>query len=115
MSMIEVKAMTAPETAAFLRQQLGPIVAWDDWLSDRRRGRGDPLADFDLQPCASLKSRCRRPVYAIKDIVEFIRSVRRRHPTAQPGIKPSVLTIKLDSEDCRSWRMRPPTPACAAA
>lgn len=32
MSMIEIKVMTAPGTAAYLRQQLGPIVAWDDWL-----------------------------------------------------------------------------------
>jgi hypothetical protein len=115
MSTIEVKALAAPETAALLRQQLGPLVAWDDWLSDRRRGRGDPLGDFELQPCAFLQDRCRRPVYALLDIVEFIRSVRRRHPSAKPGIKPNVLTIKLDSEDHRSWRMRPPAPPCAMA
>jgi hypothetical protein len=115
MRAIKVKVMTAPETAALLRQQLGPIVAWDDWLSDRRRGRGDQLADFDLQPCASLKDRCRRPVYAIEDIVEFIKSVRRRHSTAKPGIKPDVMVIQLDGDDCRSWKMRPPAPLCTTA
>lgn len=114
MSTIELKVMTAPETAALLRQQLGPIVAWDDWLSDRRRGRGDQLADFDLQPCAAIRGLCRRPLYAIQDIAAFIGGVRRRFPSAKPGIKPTVLTIQLDSEDCRSWRMKPPAASCAA-
>lgn len=114
MSMIEIKVMTAPETAAYLRQQLGPIVAWEDWLRDRRRGKGQQLADIDLQPCASMKGLCSRPLYAIVGIAQFILAVRRRDPDAKPGIKPNVLTIQLDAGDPRSWRMRPPAHPFAA-
>lgn len=110
MSAIEVRVMTAPETAAYLRQQLGPLVAWEDWLKDRRRSRGHELADIDLQPCASMKSLCRRPLYAVLDVARFVLAVRRRHPRAMPGIKPEVMVIKLDSDDLRSWRMKPPAP-----
>lgn len=110
MSAIEVKVMSAPETAAYLRQQLGPLVAWEDWLKDRRLGRGQELADIDLQPCASMKGLCRRPLYAVVDVARFVLAVRRRHPRAIPGIKPEVMVIQLDSEDCRSWRMKPPAP-----
>jgi len=110
MSAIEVKVMTAPETAAYLRQQLGPLVAWDDWLRDRRRGKGHQLADIDLQPCASMKSLCRRPLYAVIDIALFILAVRRCHRSALPGIKPEVMVVRLDSDDVRSWKMRPPAP-----
>lgn len=110
MSAIEVRVMYAPETAAYLRQQLGPLVAWEDWLRDRRRGKGHQLADIDLQPCASMKGLCRRPVYAVVDIARFVLAVRRRHPGATPGIKPEVMVIRLDTDDRRSWRMRPPVP-----
>jgi hypothetical protein len=110
MSAIEVRVMTAPETAAYLRQQLGPIVAWEDWLRDRRRGKGHQLADVDLQPCASMKGLCRRPLYAVVDTARFVLAVRRRHPGAAPGIKPEVMVIEVDAEDCRSWRMKPPAP-----
>ena len=108
MSVILVKVLSAPETAAFLRQALGPIVAWDDWLSDRRRGKGDPLADFELQPCAVLQGRCRRPVYAVDDVIRFILSARLRRPDAGPGAKPDVLVVELDSADHRTWKMKPP-------
>ena len=108
MSIVEVKALSAPETAAFLRQALGPIVAWDDWLSDRRRDRGDPLANFDFQPCAALRSLCKRPLYAVTDVILFVQSVRRLRPNAGPGIRSQVHIIKLDTEDHRSWKMRPP-------
>lgn len=115
MSIIKVKVLSSPETAAFLRQALGPIVGWDDWLSDRRRGRGDQLADFDLQPCAALQDRCKRPVYAVADVGTFVRSVRLRHPGAGPGIRPNVRVIELDTEDHRSWKMKPPAPLVSRA
>lgn len=115
MRAIEVKVMTAPETAAYLRQQLGPLVAWEDWLRDRRRGKGHEIAEIDLQPCASMKGLCRRPLYAVVDIARFILAVRRHRPSAKPGIKPEVLTIRLDTEDCRTWRMRPPAPLLSKA
>lgn len=108
MSAIDVRVMTAPETAAYLRQQLGPLVAWEDWLRDRRRDKGHQLADTDLQPCASMKGLCRRPLYAVVDIARFVLAVRRRHPSASAGIKPEVLVVQLDTDDCRSWRMKPP-------
>jgi hypothetical protein len=114
MSMIKIKVMTAPETAAYLRAQLGPIVSWEDWLRDRRRGKGQSLADIDLQPCAFMRDLCRRPLYAIVEIAQFILAVRRRDPDAKPGIKPNVLTIQLDAGDPRSWRMRPPAHPLAA-
>lgn len=110
MSAVEVKVMTAPETAAYLRQQLGPMVAWEDWLRDRRRGKGHELAEIDLQPCATMKGLCRRPLYAVVDIAQFVLAVRRRLPSATAGIKPKVFTIQLDAEDPRSWRMKPPAP-----
>jgi hypothetical protein len=108
MSIIEVKVMPAPEAAAYLRSQLGPIVAWDAHLADLRRGKALPLADFDLQPCAHVKARCRRPMYAIHDLAVFVLSVRRRYPEAGPGIKPQVCTIEIDTDDPRDWKMKPP-------
>lgn len=114
MSTIEIKVLSAPETAAYLRQQLGPIVAFDDWLRDRRRGKGQALADIDLQPCAYMKGLCRRPLYSIVATAQFILAVRRRHPDAKPGIKPNVLTIELDAGAPRSWRMKPPAHPFAA-
>lgn len=110
MSAIEVRVMTAPETAAYLRQQLGPLVAWEDWLRDRRRGKGHSLADIDLQPCASMRGLCRRPLYAIVDVARFVLAVRRRYPSAIPGIKPEVMVVRLDAEDRRIWKMKPPVP-----
>lgn len=110
MSAIEVRVMTTPETGAYLRQQLGPLVAWEDWLRDRRRGKGHPLADINLQPCTSMRGRCRRPLYAVTDIARFVLAVRRRRPEATPGIKPEVMVVQLDTDDHRSWRMKPPAP-----
>jgi hypothetical protein len=110
MSRVQVSVLSAPETAALLRQALGPAVAWDDWLSDRRRDRGDPLADFLLLPCAYIQERCRRPVYAVKDIIAFIESFRERHTYSLPKTKPKVRVIELDTEDHRSWKMKPCTP-----
>lgn len=110
-----IRAMAAPEAAAYLRQQLGPLVAWDTHLADLRRGRAEPLADFDLQPCGTVKDRCRRPVYDIYDLARYVLAVRRSHPEAGPGIKPQVCTIDIDLEDPRSWKMRPSVTLAVAA
>ena len=109
-----IKVMTAPEAAVYLRQQLGPLVSWETYLTDLRRGRAQPLADFDLQPCGTVRDRCRGPVYAIRDLAEFVVSVRRRNPAARAGIKPQVCTIDIDPDDPRGWKMRPPAPLSIA-
>lgn len=106
MALIKMSVLTAPETASVLRQLLGPFVAWDDWLSDRRRGRADPLADFDLQPCTRIRDRCPRPVYAVKDIQAFVWSFRSRHPDSTSGARPKGLVIQFDTEDLRSWKAK---------
>lgn len=110
MSIVKVKVLSAPEAAAYLRNQLGPLVAWDAYLADLRRGRAQPLAEFDLQPCGRLKDRCCRPVYAAHDLALYVLSVRRRFPDARPGIKPQVSTIEINTDDPRHWKMRPPAP-----
>lgn len=103
-----LEVLSAPETAALLHKRLGPVCAWDDWLSDRRRDRGNQLADFDLQPCAYIQERCKRPLYALADVVKFILSYLRRHPDTRPRPKPRIRLIEFDTADRRSWKMRPP-------
>jgi hypothetical protein len=114
MTIVSVKAMSAPEAAVYLRQQLGPLVSWETYLADLRRGRAHRLADFDLQPCGTLRDRCRRPLYAIRDLAEFVLSVRRRNPAAKAGIKPQICAVDIDLDDPRSWKMRPPAPLTIA-
>lgn len=115
MMIISVKAMTAPEAAIYLRQQLGPLVSWETYLTDLRRGRAQPMCDFDLQPCVTVRDRCRRPLYAIRDLAEFVLSVRRRNPLAKAGIRPQICTVDIDLDDPRSWKMRPPAPLSITA
>lgn len=115
MMLVPTKAMTAPEAAAYLRQQLGPLVSWETYLADLRRGRAQPMCDFDLQPCGTARDRCKRPLYAIHDLAVFVVAVRRRNPDARPGIKPQVFIVDIDMDDPRSWKMRPPVPLTVAA
>lgn len=115
MMIIQVKAMTAPEAAIYLRQQLGPLVSWETYLADLRRGRAQPMCDFDLQPCVAVRDRCRRPLYAIRDLAEFVLSVRRRNPAARAGIRPQICTVDIDIDDPRHWTMRPPALLTVAA
>lgn len=106
MASITIEVLTAPETALVLRQLLGPFCAWDDWLSDRRRGKAAPLADFDLQPCTRIRDRCPRPVYAVKDIKAFVQSFREHHSESAAKTKPKSHRVQIDTEDVRSWKAR---------
>lgn len=115
MMIVPTKAMTAPEAAVYLRQQLGPLVSWETYLADLRRGRAQPMCDFALHPCGTVRDRCRRPLYAIVDLATFVLCVRRSNPEAKAGIKPQVCTVDIDMDDPRSWKMRPPAPLSIAA
>ena len=106
MALITIEVLTAPETASLLRQLLGPYVAWDAWLADRRRGKTAPLADFDLQPCTRIRDRCARPVYAVRDISDFVLSFRQRHPESTSGARPKGLVVQFDPKDLRSWKVK---------
>lgn len=105
---VNLEVLSAPETAALLHKRFGPVCAWDDWLSDRRRGRGKQFADFDLQPCAHIQERCKRPLYALADVVKFILAFLRRHPDSKPRPKVGIRVIEFDTADHRNWKMRPP-------
>ena len=75
---MKIRAMDLGTTAAVLYQAFGPERNWRDFLTDCNRSRTD-FQGFQLLPIARVrpdKGRCRRPVYALDDIVEFIRNVR---------------------------------------
>lgn len=102
----EVRVLSAPETAWFLRCALGPEVAWETWLTDVRRNRIGLSGELVLLPVARIKERCNRPVYAVNDIETFIREYRRCNPHCGPKKLPVVRTIELDEDDRRHWKLR---------
>lgn len=108
---MKVKVLSAPETAFVLRRALGALRAWDDALADMRRGRADCYG-YVLKPLGrSHDGRCRRPIYALQAIKEFIVAVRAAEPISEEAIKIQVQEVEIDPDDCRSWLVRPIAPA----
>jgi hypothetical protein len=101
------KLLTAAETAAALRQVLGPARQWRDFLADCIRGR-TALHGYVLMPHAAReggRNEVPRPLYRPADVAEFIKAVR----AADPSLKPAPIkadTFRTDDTPGLPWRMR---------
>lgn len=105
----DVRLLSAPETAHLLRQALGPFKAWEDWLSDVRRGRAGACSGPILEPYCKLKDPefgCFRPMYAAGAIKAFIHEFRSKNPASCAGIKATVYIAEIDAGDMRHWKVR---------
>lgn len=103
---MKVKVMSASEVAAYLRQALGPLRAWDDCIADMRRGTTSINGLVLLPFCRSPDGKASRPQYRIGDVTEFVRAVKAAIPEAVPGITFKVNEVEHDPADRRSWKAR---------
>ena len=93
---MKTKTYSASETAFLLRQRLGPMRAWTDFLSDCIRIRTN-LDGLLLMPINHVDDgRAKRPVYALEDIVAFICEIWKRHPEARKYVPPKGKWIDLE-------------------
>jgi hypothetical protein len=88
------------ETAYYLRQRLGPLRAWSDFLTDVRRGRTD-LGGHQLHPCCRIRHRGWVPAYAIEDIREFVASVL--NDVSEAG-SATFDTVSVTIDPAAHWR-----------
>lgn len=107
----EAHLLTAAETAAILRQYLGPARQWRDFLADCIRDRTS-LHGHTLKPYAARgggRNLVPRPLYRGADVVAFIRSVRLADPSLCPApVKAKPFT--LENATGLPWRLRVATP-----
>lgn len=93
---MKMKIYSAAETVFILRKQLGPMRAWSDFLSDCIRIRTN-LDGLMLMPINHVDDgRAKRPVYALEDIVAFIREIWRLHPEARKYVPPKGKWTDID-------------------
>lgn len=98
--------MASPEVAAFLREALGPIRAWDDCLADMRAGKTNVFG-HTLEPFHRARDdKAYRPFYRLDDVMNFARKVHASNPNARPGIGYRIHKIDFDPTDRRSWKAR---------
>lgn len=96
-----VETMSLPEAAFLLRQKLGPLRNWTDFLTDNIRGQ-QSIAGLRLLPVAKRRDRSSyRPVYDLTDVMTFIDEVRRAMPSAGAA---SINTTPLALDRTRHWR-----------
>ena len=104
---MNVKVMTAPETAYLLRRELGPLRNWDDTLSDMRRGRVESVHGATLLPiCQGKYQGAWRPMYATADVLVFIKAVLAAAPGAGRHAPYQVKTAYTHPGDTRPWHTR---------
>jgi hypothetical protein len=82
------------EAAYYLRERLGPLRAWADFLTDLRRGRAAYLGGHELVPCCRIRRRGWSPAYALEDVDEFIAGVLKDEPGAGPA-KLETMTVTI--------------------
>lgn len=103
---MKLKLLSAPEVAYLLRRELGPIRNWDDSLADMRRGRIVVHGCTLLPTCMGKYANAWRPMYAVPDILDFIRSVRAADRSAARHVSYQVKTAHMDPTDIRPWHSR---------
>ncbi len=87
--------ITPAETAYLLRQHLGPLRAWADFLTDNIRGR-QSVEGITLKPCAKWHDgKNKHPMYAVIDVKAFIDAVQAANPEARPT-KVKAVTLAID-------------------
>ena len=100
---MKTKAIPAGEVAYIIRKHLGPLRAWSDFLSDNIRGKQN-VGGFTLSPCAKMRGRCKRPMYDVRDVVNFIGNVRAAGLASPEPEKFVTLDVDLDMET--PWFLR---------
>lgn len=102
MTTTSIQTISLPEAAYLLRDQLGPLRNWSDFLTDNIRGR-QSLAGLQLLPIAKRRDRSSyRPVYDVAEVLAFIENVRKTVPSAGPA---PVKTTALALDPTRHWRI----------
>lgn len=93
-------------TAYALRRALGDGPNYFTLLLDMRRDRGNFHGLVLLPIARTREGRSLRPVYAVEDVVEFIKKAREITdiPANPAAVKARI--VMLDPEDHRSWRVR---------
>lgn len=103
---MKIKVIPAPEVACLLRRELGPMRNWDDNLADMRRGKVTIQGSILLPHCMGRHANGWRPMYAIPDVVDFIKAVRAAVPGAARNVPYQVKTAYIDPSDTRPWYKR---------
>lgn len=112
------KLVSVSETQFALRQALGPIRGWSDFLADlaREKPKAVHVRGWKLFPVALKRDRCGRPLYDPGEIAAFIKNVWAADPTLK-GDWSSLEKHLVDFEDSPllPWRMRVATPVAVTA
>lgn len=125
MKTITRKLLSAAFTCAALNRALGPKCQWIDKLSDMRLHRGS-VRGIVLLPAAATPAKreeCRRPLYTVEAVHEFIIAVREafgvEHPFAEPvdsfTVQTADGTLSPSNPFWRSCIARPATGTPATA
>jgi hypothetical protein len=104
--MTPVKVLDFFTTAYALRKTLGDGPNYFTLLLDMRRGRSDFHGLVLLPIGRTREGRSLRPVYAVEDVVLFIKKAREVAEVPANPAAVKVRTVMLDPEDYRSWRVR---------
>lgn len=97
-----IETVSSADAVHMLREQLGPLRNWSDFLSDNIRGR-QSIAGFQLLPVALRRDQhTYRPVYDVAAIRAFIENVRKLVPSAVPT---PVRVTALAIDSAKHWRM----------
>jgi hypothetical protein len=103
---MKIKVIPAPEVAYLLRRELGPLRNWDDTLADMRRGRVKVHGCTLMPTCKGKHAGAWRPMYAVPDVLDFIKAVRAAEPAAARHLPYQVKTALSDPTDTRPWYTR---------
>jgi hypothetical protein len=102
-SRFKTTVIDASETAYYLREKLGPLRAWTDFLTDVRREKNTQVAGHELIPCCRIRGRLGRwsPAYALEDVEEFVTNVLN---DAQEAGSTKLVTADVIIAPAASWR-----------
>lgn len=104
---MKINVIPAAEVAYLLRRELGPWRNWDDTLSDLRRGKVESVHGATLLPiCRGKLAGAWRPLYAVPDVVDFVKAVRAANPSAARNVPCLVKAAHTDPTDVRPWPAR---------
>ena len=95
---MDLATWDAADTAFYLRAKLGRARAWGDFLSDCIRDRTDYFG-LTLLPIAYLSDRCRRPVYQVTQVREFVELALQRAPAPRCARELHQILITMPVSD----------------
>lgn len=103
---MHTKIYPASEVAFTLRLALGPLRAWDDCLTDMRRG-ATRVDGHVLLPVGRIHDgRAWRPGYSADDIAKFITAVQATSSEACRRAPLKFKIMDINPKDARHWRAR---------